>query len=152
MTPTLRELLAAERHGVLATLAARRYGWPYASVTPYALTAKGEPLFLFSELAEHTRNIRADQRASLLVQAGDALADPLAGARLTLLGEVEEVPLEERSAAQAIYLARQPTASEYVSMTDFHLFVLRVIEARFIAGFGDMGWLSGDKLRVLLRE
>ena len=152
MTHTLRELLAAERHGVLATVSARRQGWPFASLAPYALSEIGDPLLLFSELAEHTRNIRADARASLLIQDGMSLADPLAGARVTLLGEVLEVPSAERTLAQANYLARHPTASEYLAMSDFHLFVLRVREARFIAGFGDMGWVSGEKLRVLLRN
>jgi putative heme iron utilization protein len=150
VTPTLRELLAAERHGVLATLAARRHGWPYASVTAYTLSERGEPVFLLSDLAEHTRNIQVDRRASLLVQDAASLTDPLAGARVTLLGEMETVPAAERSEAQAIYLARHPMASEYLTMSDFHLFVMRVSEARFIAGFGDMGWVGGDKLRGLL--
>jgi putative heme iron utilization protein len=149
VTHTLRELLAAERCGVLATLSARRQGWPFASIAPYALTEVGEPVFLFSDLAEHTRNIRANPNASLLVQDGSSLGDPLAGSRVTLLGEVSPT---ERSEARAMYLARHPTASEYLAMSDFHLFVLHVIEARFIAGFGDMGWVSGDKLRVLLRD
>src|SRR5437879_12351747 len=60
----LRALLAAERHAVLATLSASRDGWPFASVAPYALSADGEPLLLLSDLAEHTRNVRADPRAS----------------------------------------------------------------------------------------
>ena len=76
MTPTLRELLDREHNGVLATLSARRQGWPFASIAPYALTTAGEPLLLFSDLAEHTRNVRADPRSSLLVQDSSALDDP----------------------------------------------------------------------------
>ena len=152
MTQTLRELLAAERNGVLATLSARRDGWPFASVTPFALSSAGDPLLLLSELAEHTRNIRNDPRASLLVQDGASVADPQSGARVTLLGVVEALPSQERSVAETAYVTRHPQAAEYLTLADFHLFVLRVSEARLIAGFGDMGWIGGDKLRTLLVE
>jgi heme iron utilization protein len=141
----LRELLVAERQGVLATLSARRGGWPFASVAPYALTAEVEPLLLFSDLAEHTRNVRADPRASLLVQDSAALHDPQAGSRLTLLGRVEPLSPDDLSAAQARYLERHPQSARYVTMADFRLYVLRVKEARFIGGFGDMGWLDADR-------
>jgi putative heme iron utilization protein len=150
VTQSLRELLDAERHGVLATLSARRDGWPFASVTPYALSERGEPLLLLSDLAEHTRNIRADPRVSLLVQDGTSLMDPQAGARVTLLGEMEAVAPEEVATAREHYLARHAQSADYFAMADFHLYVLRVAEARFIGGFGDMGWVGGDKLRVLL--
>ena len=150
MTRTLRELLAAERHGVLATISARRSGWPFASLTPFALSELGEPLLLLSDLAEHTRNVRADPRASLLVQDGTSLADPQAGSRVTLLGSVEVVSPNEGVVAEVRYLERHPQATDYLQMADFHLFALRVSEARFIAGFGDMGWVGGEKLRALL--
>src|ERR1700736_5957615 len=82
---SIRALLEAEGSGVLATLSARREGWPFASVAPYALTEAGEPLLLLSRLAEHTRNLGTDPRASLLVQDHASVADPQAGARITIL-------------------------------------------------------------------
>jgi putative heme iron utilization protein len=143
----LRALLEAERSGVLATLSARRDGWPFASVAAYALTESGEPLLLFSRLAEHTRNLEADARASLLV-ADRSSADPQAGARVTILGEIIPVPEAELETAQARYVERHPQATEYLSLGDFRLYVLRVREARFVGGFGDMGWLDAAALRV----
>lgn len=146
MTSGLRELLVGEGQGVLATLSARRDGWPFASIAPYALSERGEPLLLMSDLAEHTRNIRADSRASLLVQDSAALADPQAGSRLTLLGRVEPLEQEEAPSAQARYVERHPQSTGYFVMADFHLYVLRLTEARFVSGFGDMGWLTADRL------
>jgi hypothetical protein len=132
-----RALLASQRHGVLATLSARHAGWPFASVTPYALTERGEPILLLSDLAEHTRNIKADSRASLFVQAeGD---DPQASARVTLLGRVQTTADE---ALRKPYLERHPEAESYFAMADFGLYVLRPERARFVGGFGDMGWLD----------
>ena len=146
------ELLTGERQGVLATVSARRAGWPFASVTPFALSAAGEPLLLLSDLAEHTRNIRADPRVSLLVQDGSSAEDPQAGARVTLLGVLEPVSSAEIGAAQTRYVHHHPQAAEYLSMTDFHLYVLRVSEARFIGGFGDMGWIDGQTLRAEINK
>jgi putative heme iron utilization protein len=151
VTPTLRQLLDRERHGVLATLSARRQGWPFASIAPYALTIGGEPLLLFSDLAEHTRNVRADPRSSLLVQDSSAMEDPQAGSRLTLLGTIEPVPINDDSMARELYLSRHPNSADHLAMADFHLYKLRVNEARYISGFGDMGWISSpDRLRSAL--
>ena len=147
MTHGLRELLANERHAVLATLSASREGWPFASVAPFALSDAGEPLLLLSDLAEHTRNVRVDPRASLMVQDSASLTDPQAGCRVSILGQVEPVAETELTSARQAYVARHPRAAEYVAMADFHLYVLRVREARFIGGFGDMGWIDAATLR-----
>jgi putative heme iron utilization protein len=144
----LRELLTGERHAVLATLSASRDGWPFASVAPYAVSTDGEPLLLLSDLAEHTRNVRVDPRASLLVQDGASRSDPQAGRRVTILGQVEPVPETELETARHKYVARHAQAAEYLTMGDFRLYVLRVREARFIGGFGDMGWLDAATLRA----
>jgi heme iron utilization protein len=146
----IRALLENERSGVLATLSASRGGWPFASVAPYALSAQGEPLLLLSRLAEHTRNLRTDDRASLLVQDHASLEDPQAGARITILGQIEAISQLELESAQRRYVGWHPRAAEYLSMGDFRLYVLRVREARFIGGFGDMGWIDAEGLRAQL--
>jgi putative heme iron utilization protein len=143
----LHALVAAERHGVLATLSARRQGWPFASAAPYATSAHGEPLLLLSELAEHTRNLRADPRASLLIQDSSAAEDPQAGARVTLLGRASVIADPD---AQKKYVGRHPQAAAYLTLGDFRLWVLHVEEARYVNGFGEMGWLEGDRLRAAL--
>jgi putative heme iron utilization protein len=145
--PSLRQLLLAERQAVLATLSARRTGWPFASVAPYALDADGQPLLLLSELAEHTRNLRVDPRASLLVQDSAALDDPQAGARVTLLGTLEQTGDED---ARTAFVARHPQAAEYLMLGDFRMWRLNVSEARYVSGFGAMGWLEGETVRAAL--
>jgi putative heme iron utilization protein len=145
----IRALLEQETSGVLATLSARRDGWPFASVAAYALSDAGEPLLLLSRLAEHTRNLQADARASLLVQDHSSLADPQAGARVTILGQIEAVGEPELGSAQLRYVNRHPQAVEYLQLGDFQVYVLRVREARFVGGFGDMGWIDAERFRAL---
>ena len=48
------------------------------SLVSYAVDATGNPLFFISELAEHTRNLRADSRASLLATEPQPGTDGLA--------------------------------------------------------------------------
>jgi putative heme iron utilization protein len=148
MPDGIRALLENERNGVLATLSASRNGWPFASVAPYALSESGEPLLVLSSLAEHTRNVQVDARASLLIQDRASLDDPQAGARVTILGTVELVAAPELESMQRRYTEKHPQAEGYLALGDFRLYVLRIAEARFIGGFGDMGWIDGERLRA----
>lgn len=140
LAPRARRLLESRKSGVLATLSARMGGAPFASVTNYALDPAGRPLLLLSDLAEHTRNLAADARASLLAFE-PVEDDPLPVGRATVVGEVLPVAPAETAAARAIFLARHPAAAEYVDFGDFTLYRMNVREVYYIAGFGEMGWV-----------
>jgi putative heme iron utilization protein len=133
------------RTGTLCTVALDPPGYPYGSFVTFGLDG-GEPLFLVSELAEHTRNLRADERASLLVseQAGD---DPLACGRVTLLGRCRPVGDDDvlRDRTRTAYLAAQPSAAYYVDFADFHFWRLEVESVRYIGGYGRMSWVGREE-------
>jgi hypothetical protein len=112
-------------------------GWPYASLVLLAVDQTAAPLLLISDLAEHTKNIRADPRVALLVDGTAGLADPLTGARASLLGRA--VPCDD-AAALARYVARHPSAAGYAGFRDFHLFRVSVTAAHLVAGFGRIHW------------
>lgn len=138
-----RALLAAEAVGVLSTISVRRPGTPYGSVTPYALSAAGQPLLLLSGLAAHTHNLRADPRAGMFVGDKSAAADPQAGARLSLMGRAQPLAGDVADAA-ARYVARWPQAADTLKLGDFAFWRFEIEEARFIAGFGDIRWLPAS--------
>jgi len=137
-----RALLAAESVGVLSTISVHRPGFPYGSVTPYALSAAGAPLLLLSRLAAHTKNLLADPRASLFVGDRSAAEDPQAGARVSLMGQVAPLPAADEPDARARYLAVWPRAADYLALGDFSFWRLSIEEARLIAGFGEIRWLT----------
>src|SRR3990170_6772338 len=87
-TPThaerARTLVAQASTGTLCSLAIEPEGYPYGSFVTVAFDS-GNPVFLISQLAEHTRNLTRDPRASLLI-AESRCADPLANGRVTILG------------------------------------------------------------------
>ena len=144
----VRRLLRAERQAVLSTLSRRHHGAPFASLAPYALSRRGEPILLLASIAQHTRNIAADSRTCLLVQDRRAGADPQAGARATLIGRVHRVAPREREDARARYLASHPQADGYFGQHDFALYVHEIDEVRYIGGFGVLGWVPGRAVVV----
>jgi putative heme iron utilization protein len=133
-----RRLIRAQDRGSLATLLAGD-GTPYASLVLYATLPDATPILLLSALAEHTKNLRSDPRASLLVDGTAGLADPLTGARATLVGRLEEIA---DAAAPARYLARHPSAETYAGFGDFRFYALRFVRAHLVAGFGRIHWID----------
>ena len=142
-TPThaerARTLVAQISTGTLCTLALEPEGYPYGSFVTVAFD-NGHPVFLISGLAEHTRNLERDPRASLLVAEGGA-ADPLANGRVTMLGPCTRVDGDGGS-ARAAFFAAHPHATYYADFRDFAFWTLRVDYVRYIGGYGRMSWIS----------
>ena len=142
-----RGLLRKERQGALATLSLHMPGYPFGSVAPYALSARGAPILLMSALAQHTRNALADARASLLVQDGEgAGGDVQAHGRVTVLGRISAIPAVEEDDARARYLVRHPQAGRTAGGHDFRHYQLSIEEVRFIGGFGKICWIPGASM------
>ena len=140
----VRALLSGARHGVLSTSGLEPAGFPYGSLVPVATTARGEPLTLVSHLAQHTRNLVADGRASLLVAAATD-GDPQQAARAAVLGAMRRLEGDEAAAARARFLALHPASEPYFDLA-FQLWALRPVEARYVGGFGAAAWVSGAEL------
>lgn len=142
-----RELLRKVHVGVLATISTRQPGHPFQSLAPFALTREGEPILLVSAIAQHSRNLEADPRASLFVHdPAPGEKDPRAAARTALVGRVRRVPSAEEPDVRARYLARHPDARALLGL-DFSLHVLAVEEVQVVGGFGAAGWVPGGELR-----
>jgi putative heme iron utilization protein len=141
-----RDLLHRQQQGVLSTISVYRAGYPFGSLTPYALSAAGAPLILISALAAHTQNLIADQRASLFIAAGDESGDPQAGTRISLLGRFARVGPDEVAEARARFAARLPRADANSQTPDFQLWQMTVEAVRLVAGFGKIGWLEAGAI------
>jgi hypothetical protein len=140
-----RKFLRATRSAVLSTQSARFAGYPFGSIAPFVLDHAGNPLILISTIAEHTRNIQKDPHVSLIA-FDPAAADLQAAGRLTLLGTAEAVDAGDTAARQR-YLRYFPQAQQYFAMHDFIFHRIRVEQARFIGGFGNIHWIAADDLR-----
>jgi heme iron utilization protein len=113
-------------------------GHPYASLVTVATTPAGRPVFLLSGLALHTQNLKSDPRASLLIDGTSLTGDPLAGGRVTLIGQI----VAAAPSSSARFLNRHPAACQYADFGDFAFYELDVERAHFIGGFGRIVGLS----------
>jgi putative heme iron utilization protein len=114
-------------------------GYPYGSFVTVAFEG-ADPIFLISQLAEHTQNLERDPRASLLVADGSS-ADPLASGRVTMLGPCTRVG-DDGGGARAAFFAAHPNATYYADFRDFAFWKLKVEYVRYIGGYGRMSWIS----------
>jgi putative heme iron utilization protein len=141
-----RRLLRKVKDGVLATLSQKHRGYPFNSLVPYALSRSGEPVFLLSGLAQHSKNLKADPHACLFVQEGGS-EDPQTVGRVAVLGKVAPVPPAEEADARSRYLAAHPNAEMYFSLGDFVLYQLVMDEVHLVGGFARAGWVSASVVR-----
>ncbi|MCW0213695.1 MAG: DUF2470 domain-containing protein [Pseudonocardia sp.] len=134
-----RSLAAHASSGVLSTLSTDPAGFPFGSVAALAVDGSGSPILRLSDLAEHSRNMAADPRTSVLItEAGEG--DPLALARVTLLGTVSVLDGAEREAAHEVYRAVHP-GGVYADFHDFRTYRLDVTAIRYVGGFARMSWV-----------
>jgi heme iron utilization protein len=139
-----RDLVRAARHGILSTLMPDE-GYPYGSLVEILPLPDGDVVLFLSQLAEHRHYLAADPRASIVIaphiQEPRAMAQP----RVTLIGRA--APVEDRSAYAEAYVRLHPMAAGYINFPDFGFFRLRVDRVRYIAGFGQMGWVKSETYR-----
>jgi hypothetical protein len=143
---TARRLLNHQGVGVLSTHSIDVAGYPFGSIAPYTLNYDGEPAILISEIAQHTRNIKQNNKVSLTVFKPDA-DDPQAGSRLTWIGDAESVDPSDKETRDR-YLRYFPSAESYFETHDFSFYRIGLQRARFIGGFGQIFWIEADAMSL----
>jgi len=127
-----RLVLRSAKTGALGTID-QNAGHPYVSYATIATNTYGAPLFLTSDLALHTQNIRKDARISLMVHESGYTGDPLALGRTSLVGTAN---FDVSDAERERYLNRNPEARGYAEFPDFHFFSMSIEMVHFVGGFG----------------
>lgn len=133
-----RRFTRGQHSGVLSTLSKRLEGHPFGSVAPFILDHTGRPVILISDIAEHTKNIIADPRVSLIVQPYSP--DMQINGRVTIIGQAAR--LTEKEALAPRYLRYHPQAEAYFAMHDFQFYRIEPLRIRYIGGFGRIHWLE----------
>lgn len=140
-----RRLLRAHRYGALSTLSVKLGGYPFGSITPYAVDHDGSLLLLISGLAEHCKNIRHDPRVSLITH-NQLNPDIQMQGRVTVVGEAHLV--EDAQLASQRYLRLFPDAAFYLTLGDFAFYRIQPSAIRYIGGVGRIHWLNMESYGV----
>jgi len=134
-----RLLIRRARAAMLSTAQKSKDGWPYGSLVSVALDCDLSPLMLFSGLSDHTRNLDADNRASLLFEETSHLKNPQTGPRVTVMGKISKTT-DKRHARR--FLARHPEASLYAGFGDFNFYRMKMDRIHLVGGFGQAVWMK----------
>jgi heme iron utilization protein len=141
-----RQLLRAHRYGALSTLSKKFDGHPFGSICPYLVDHDGSLLLLISDLAEHSKNIKADPRVSLITHSQE---DPQiqAQGRVTVVGSAQHAA--ERTALSERYQRYFPEAASYLALADFQFYSIVPQVIRYIGGFGKIHWVRAEDYLVV---
>lgn len=139
----VRRLMRGCSKATLATLLTQP-AWPYASLVTVATAQDGSPILLLSGLSDHTRNLTADARVSLLFDGTAGFPNPQQGPRVTILGHATPAP---DATLRRRFLARHPAAALYADFGDFTIYRVSVKRAHYVGGFARAVWLD-DGLTV----
>jgi nitroimidazol reductase NimA-like FMN-containing flavoprotein (pyridoxamine 5'-phosphate oxidase superfamily) len=122
---TLEDLLRSQKLAVLAT---QRAGRPYTSLVAFASTEDAKQLiFATTRSTRKYVNLIQDSSVALLVDnRSNEASDIHAAAAVTATGEADEVPDEERTGLEHIYLAKHPHLKDFVSSPSCALIRVRV--------------------------
>ncbi len=147
--PLVARLVRGQRVASLGTLAD---GAPFVSLVAYTVEDNlCSYLLHLSDLSPHTRHLRADPRAALLIAEPETPTtdDVQTLARITVSGTVALVAkdMPEYAIGRERYLARHPAAAMLFDFADFNLYRLTASGARYIGGFARAYTLTVDHLR-----
>ncbi|KAJ4887053.1 Pyridoxamine 5'-phosphate oxidase family protein [Raphanus sativus] len=147
----VRNLLEQARFAHLCTVMSkmhhRRQGYPFGSLVDFAPDRMGHPIFLFSPLAIHTRNLLAEPRCSLVVQMPGWSG--LSNARVTFFGDVYPLSQDEQEWAHKQYSAKHHHGPSE-QWGNFHYFRMHNIsDIYFIGGFGTVAWVDVKEYEAL---
>ncbi len=138
----VRTLASLTLVATLSTSSRMHPGFPFGSLMPFALDPAGRPIFLMSNMAMHTQNLKADPRCSLFIGQAVGDGDPLGASRATIVGRAEPVGETEAASVREIYLARHENSRYWADFSDFSFFRLQPIGIYYVGGFGVMGWVQ----------
>ena len=131
-------------YGTLSTLSNYKkiHNYPQNSIVAYSCTNKGEPIFCFSSISMHSRNIRANNSISLSITEKNF--KNAADARVTFVGNLQKIDdkiLEIKLKSK--FLESHPDAF-WAGFDDFSIYLLNDIKDLSING----GFAKADKLNL----
>ena len=135
--------------------------FPYSTFTLTAFDYDLSPILLFSNLSEHTTNIKNYSTVSLMLCEEEKLydffpkflnkkpvtdyEDPMSRPRVTIIGDLfktNDKNLKSR------FLSRHPASKLYANFADMNFYRMKIKSAHLIGGFAHVKWFSKKDLCV----
>ncbi|CAA0829539.1 Pyridoxamine 5-phosphate oxidase family protein [Striga hermonthica] len=147
----VRNLMEQARFAHLCTVMSRmhhrREGYPFGSLVDFAPDPLGHPIFSFSPLAIHTRNLLADPRCTLVVQIPGWSG--LSNARVTIFGDVYPLPEDKQEWAHKQYIAKHHQGPSQQWGNFYYFRMQNISDIYFIGGFGTVAWVDVNEYETI---
>ncbi|KAL8043622.1 hypothetical protein ABFX02_09G128028 [Erythranthe guttata] len=147
----VRNLMEQARFAHLCTVMSRmhhrREGYPFGSLVDFAPDSMGHPIFSFSPLAIHTRNLLANPRCTLVVQIPGWSG--LSNARVTIFGDVYPLPEDQQEWAHKQYIAKHQQGPSQQWGNFYYFRMQNISDIYFIGGFGTVAWVDVKEYETL---
>jgi putative heme iron utilization protein len=137
----LIDLLHSAEDAALATHSTTLAGFPFASAVPFVTDEHHRPIFLISSLAEHSRNLATNPRASMMIARSVGAGEM---ARVSLIGEVCAIDADPLLVRR--YLRYHPHAERFLQLGDFRFHRFEPAKILTVGGFAKASWLEGNRL------
>ena len=139
------ELLRTSKEAVLSTISHKFKGYPFGSFVTFMSGRDRSVIIYASNIAQHTINLKKDSKSCLTLFKLEEEKDKQESSRLTLLGDLVNLPDTEIEETQKRFIKFLPESEKYSAMHDFNFYRLKISQARWIGGFGKIAWLKNDK-------
>ncbi|OAY41935.1 uncharacterized protein LOC110622297 isoform X1 [Manihot esculenta] len=136
----IRTVLYHSVRGMLSTFSQKLEGYPSGSVVDFACDVNGTPILAVSSLANHTKDLLANPKCSLLVARDLEDRTDLV---ITLHGDAVSVSEKDKSAIRTAYLAKHPNAF-WVDFGDFQFIRIEPKVVRYVSGVATALLGSGE--------
>ena len=136
-------LLRESNEGVLSTMSKKFEGYPFGSFTTFTTDRNRTVIIYASGLAQHTKNLLHNSKASLTIYNLEQNGDQQDSQRLTLLGDL--VLAADQDDCKERFSLFLPHSVNYHKMHDFSFYKLVINQARWIGGFGQIAWLKPEQ-------
>jgi len=140
----VRQLWAGRFQGVISTHSHADPGYPFGSLVPYCLDCTGRPVFLFSHLAQHAKNLAVDPRCAFTL-AQPVPGDIQQGSRLTCIGDCTPLDPSEAGTLER-YLGYFPDGRLYAEQLNFRPYRLAPRRFYYNGGFAAARWLGCERI------
>ena len=134
--------------------------FPYATFTLTAFDYDLSPIILLSDLSEHTKNLRFNENASIILCEEQKMynyfpkffnklkkvsnyEDPMSRPRITLIGKFN---ITKESQDRERFLYRHPASRLYEGFKDMNFFKMKIKSAHLVGGFANVKWFDHTEL------
>ncbi|KAK1576512.1 hypothetical protein Q3G72_014574 [Acer saccharum] len=147
----VRNLMEQARFAQLCTVMSRmhhrREGYPFGSLVDFVPDPMGHPIFSFSPLAIHTRNLLADPRCTLVVQVPGWSG--LSNVRVTIFGDIFPLPEDQQEWAHKQYIAKHQQCPSQQWGNSYYFRMQNISDIYFIGGFGTVAWVNVEEYETI---